>query len=333
MSMMSFIRNRPRLTGVLSLTVVSSVAAYLGKRRLDESCPRVPITEIPKSSACRKLVEGTGETTTQTPWGMEKSTLLASWPGGDKTRWIPSFAALQVEVPVSVLAGYGAFRDNDNDDNKDDAYHLMQNLVAAFLDARAAGPEAWLLDEAVPPLSFAPASLLFGDQTSLAAFMLGTWSSTRGTFIQPLALPREAPEPSAEFPSNRDVIEGSRTDTAGAVMYWNFPEGMVGTVDKAASYGFPWRFMQGGFQEFIVEKLSDEKARVTWVMVECSNLHPLGQSTRDFKKSPRLSYEVHILYAQSLLYNAVEQLKKSQSSGLNLSGTGRKESTKTIVYA
>ncbi|RHZ64943.1 uncharacterized protein CDV56_108624 [Aspergillus thermomutatus] len=308
MNIITLMQNRPRLTGVVSLAVAGSIVAYLGKRRLDRSCPRVPITQLPKSSACRNLVES-GEAGPKTVWGMEKSALLASWSGGDKTRWVPSFAALQADVPISLLAGYGAFH-SEHDGDKDDAHHLMQNLVAAFLDARAAGPEAWFLDKEVPPLSFAPGSLLFGDQASLGAFMLGTWSTTRETSVHPQALGPKAPEPSSEFPSNRDAIQDSPTDTAGAVIYWKFPDVLVRTVDKAASYGLPWRFMDGGFQEFIVEKVSDEKARVTYISVECSNLHPRGQSTRDFKMFPWLAYEAHVLYAQLLWHNTVMQLHK-----------------------
>ncbi|PKX88191.1 uncharacterized protein P174DRAFT_516539 [Aspergillus novofumigatus IBT 16806] len=254
MNIITFMQNRPRLTGVVSLAAAGSiVAAYLGKRRLDRSYPRVSIKELPKSSACRNLVESS-EAVPKSVWGMEKSALLASWSGGNQTRWVPSFAALQADVPVSLLAGYGAFDSEQSNTEKDDAHHLMQNLVAAFLDARAAGPEAWFLDKEVPPLSFAPGSLLFGDQGSMGAFMLGTWSTNQKSSIQPHALGPEAPEPCSEFPSNRDAIQDSPTDTAGAVMYWKFPDGLVRTVDKAASYGLPWRFMDGGFQEFIVER-------------------------------------------------------------------------------
>ncbi|KAF7177803.1 hypothetical protein CNMCM7691_006237 [Aspergillus felis] len=310
MNIITFMQNRPRLTGVVSLAAAGTlVAAYLGKRRLDRSCPRISITELPKSSACRNLVEN-GEAVPKSVWGMEKSALLTSWSGGDKTRWVPSFAALQADVPVSLLAEYGAFHSEKSNAEKDDAHHLMHNLVAAFLDARSAGPEAWFLDKEVPPLSFAPGSLLFGDQATMGAFMLGTWSTNRKTSIQPQALGPEAPEPCSEFPSNRDAIQDSPTDTAGAVMYWKFPDGLVRTVDKAASYGLPWRFMDGGFQEFIVEKVSDETARVTYISVECSNLHPGRQSTRDFKMLPWLAYEVHVLYAQLLWHNTVMQLQK-----------------------
>ncbi|KAL5044731.1 hypothetical protein BDW71DRAFT_198841 [Aspergillus fruticulosus] len=101
--------------------------------------------------------------------------------------------ALQVDVPVSLLSG----------------------------------PEAWLPDEKVPPLSFAPGSLLFGDQANMGAFMLGTW------ILRP-----DIPEPCSEIPSNGEAI-GDRP---------------MGTAGTAASYGLLWRLMDGEFREFIVEK-------------------------------------------------------------------------------
>lgn len=312
-STMDFVRNHPRLTGLASLTVLGGMVSYLGKRHLDKSCPRVSVPDIPRSSACRNLLERTGEPTSHTAWGMGKSTLLDTWSGsygGDKTRWVPSFAALQVDVPTSLLAGYRASSSKD-DAEKHDTSHLMQNLVAAFLDARAARPEAFFLDEAVPPLFFAPGSLLFGKRTSLGAFMLGTWSSTTGIPLRTPVLPSAAPQPTSEFPTNREIILGDPKDAAGAVMSWKFPEGLVSTVDKVASYGFPWRLVQGGYQEFIVEKVSDETVRVTYVIVECSDLHPRGQPARNFKSLPWLAYEVHVLYAQSLLYNTVRHLEKT----------------------
>ncbi|PWY64254.1 hypothetical protein BO70DRAFT_347139 [Aspergillus heteromorphus CBS 117.55] len=306
---MTFIKARPRLTAILSVAAFGSVAIYFTRRHFDRSCPRIPITDLPQSSACRYLLERAGESPTQKPWGMETSTLLASWSGGDKTHWVPSFTAHQVEVPLSLLAGYGASSNQDNV-AKHDAHHLMQNFVAAFLDARATGPEATFLDKSRPSLSFMPASMLFGDRAFPGAFMLGTWSSTTGASIQPLDLPSDAIKPVSEFFSNRDVIQGSEVDTAGAVMYWKFPDGLVKSVDQAASYGCPWRLMEGGFQEFIVERVSDEKARLTYVTIECSNIHPEGQATRDFKRLPWVLYEAHVLYAQSLLAKAISQLGK-----------------------
>ncbi|KAH8700932.1 hypothetical protein BGW36DRAFT_460013 [Talaromyces proteolyticus] len=314
--MTTIIRSRLGLTAsFVTLAALGGVFAYLGKQRFDHSCPRISITEVPKSSACRKLVEQTGEQITShtTSWGIQHSTLLKPWPPGndeDKTRWIPSFAALRAEIPVSLLAEYGRCR-HECENKKHDAEYLMRNLVAAFLDARAAGLEARLMDRGVPPLSFAPASLLFGDKSGPGAFMLGTWSTTLGKSLELPDLPSGAPEPSSEFPSNKDVVEASSIDTAGAVIYWRFPDSLFNAVDRAASFGMPWRLMEGGFQEFIVEKISDEMAVVTYVMVECSNLYPRGQSVKDFKMMPKLFYEAHVLYAQSLLYNTVKQLHKS----------------------
>ncbi|KAA8647425.1 uncharacterized protein ATNIH1004_006118 [Aspergillus tanneri] len=61
-------------------------------------------------------------------------------------------------------------------------------------------------------------------------------------------------------------------------------------MDRATSYDWPWRVMEGRYQEFVIENASDDKAKIAWAIVECSNLHPEGQSTRDFKK---LAYELH----------------------------------------
>ncbi|KAE8148864.1 hypothetical protein BDV25DRAFT_157324 [Aspergillus avenaceus] len=313
--MTNFMRHRSLLTGALTIVAVSSAIVYLTKRRLNQSCPRVSITDLPKPSACRNLLDTTWEVTTPTPWGLTKSTLLSSWSGRDKTHWVSSFVALQAEVPISQLAEYGAFScDNGSNNNKSDARHLMQNLVAAFLDARATGPETWFLDRAVPPLSFEPSTHLFGRSKTMGAFMLATWDSGQGISVKLSDLPSGATKPVTEFCSNEGFTrDAGSTDIAGAVIYWRFPDGLVGAVDKAVSYGLPWRLMQGGFQEFIVEKVSDEKARVTYVCVECTDLHPGGQHERDFKMLPWLFYEAHVLYAQVLWSKTLKQLERSQS--------------------
>ncbi|GKZ34877.1 hypothetical protein AbraIFM66950_005274 [Aspergillus brasiliensis] len=307
--MATFIRHRPLLTGALTIVTISGAVAYFTKRRLNKSCPRIAITELPTASVCRHLIETPSETTTPTPFGATKSTLLSSWSGGDKTYWVPSFVAVQAEVPLSRLSQYGRFS-HDNDYKKQDAHSLVKNLVAAFLDARATGLETSVLDRDVPPLSFTPSSRLFGRPSKMGAYMLGTWDAERGLNFRPSDLPSDAPKPVTEFCSNEESVRnGGALDTAGAVMYWMFPKALVDGVDRAASYGLPWRLMEGGFQEFIVEKVSDEKARITYVCVECTNLHPGGQQKRDFKMLPWLLYEAHVLYAQILWSKTVRRLR------------------------
>lgn len=318
MTVLSFIQSQPRLIcAVLALSSLGA-AAYLGKRKLDQTCPRVPVTALPSPGACHNLIEGRRKTTAAPAWGLETPAVVSSGLGGeDKTHWTPSFAALQVEVPLSVLAAYGPLDGEDDEKHTSterDAFRLMQAFVAAFIDARAAGPEAWLLDKEVPPLSFAPASQLFGDKSGLGAFVLDTWSTGRGKCVLPLSLPQDAPQPVSEFPRNTTAANcGDDTDMAGTVMYWRFADRTVRMTDKAASCGLPWRLMEGGFQEFIVEKVSEETARLTYACVEFANLHPGGQSTRNFKKPPWLAYELHVLYAQFLLYRTLRRLRHSHS--------------------
>lgn len=314
LSPLGLLNGQPRLTcGLVLLGAFGAAVAYWTKRQLDQAYPRISVTALPSTSACRSLIETTGQATTKTAWGLRNSRLLASWPGGnDKSHWIPSFAALQVELPVALLAGYGTSPRNNDDDTgtATDASSLMHKFVAAFIDARAAGPERWLLDRDVPPLSFAPGSHLFGSEVGTGAFVLDTWSTARRKYVQSNPLPESAPQPVAEFSEAEDtVLRSGVTDAAGMVMYWRFPAKLVDSVDKAASYGLPWRLMQGGFQEFIVEKVTDQTARVTYVCVESADLHPRKQQERDFKRLPWLAYELHVFYAQILLYRALRRLR------------------------
>ncbi|KAL5046574.1 hypothetical protein BDW71DRAFT_181918 [Aspergillus fruticulosus] len=313
--MASLLQAKLRLTTSLSILAFGgTIAIYLSKRRLEELYPRVPITQLPKSSACRNLIESS-EQAPESPWGTDKSVLFSAWPGlsgsgGEKrkTHWMTSFVALQVDVPVAQLEGYGQ-------NSSGDAYGLSRSLLSAFLDARAKGVEARFLDRGVPPISFAPGSLLFGRGGSMGAFMLGDWSSRRRTPLeQPYLTPGTA-HPVSEFPSREQVIatsnKNTELDTAGTVLYWKFPGRLIDLVNKAAAYGLPWRLMDGGFQEFIVERISGETARVTYVTVECGDMYPGGRRERDFKKIPWLFYEMHVAYAQILLWKTMKQLGRS----------------------
>ena len=65
-------------------------------------------------------------------------------------------------------------------------------------------------------------------------------------------------------------------------------------MDKAAKYGFPWRYMVGGFQEVIVEDLpgqldesGEQLVRITHATAEVWDLHPLGQKEADKKIIPK----------------------------------------------
>ncbi|KAL4942732.1 hypothetical protein BDV06DRAFT_191548 [Aspergillus oleicola] len=213
---------------------------------------------------------------------------------------MPSFVALQVYVPIAQLDRYGDFQ-KDERTNTTDAYPLAQILMRAFLQGRATGPEAWFLDRDVPPFTSTLGTHIFG-RKEFGAFMLGIWCLKRQAPFSPPALPAESPPPPSEFPSNEDIISRATathdTDAAGTVIYWTFPRSLVNAVNRLSVNGLSWRLMDGGFQEFIVEKLSDETARVTYVTLECSNLYPdsgsleSGSREMDFRKLPWCFHEM-----------------------------------------
>ncbi|KAB5547249.1 hypothetical protein GE09DRAFT_204491 [Coniochaeta sp. 2T2.1] len=328
MTILTTLQSHPKLTVAVSVSVTLLTAAYLAKRQLNSLCPRVPLSSLPPSSAIRNLISTAEEHSTQapSPWGLTTSPLLPSWSSttnslsGEKTsHTIHSFLALQTTIPISLLSDYPlASKDDDNDN----AYPLTQALLSSFLSARSTGPEArFFLDVDVPPLpiSFSsPGAHLFGrpNPGGLGAFLLGTWSTARNISVSPTTttLPADVPRPPTAFPSNKiRVAEDEKTDAAGAVMYWRAPPRQVEAVDRLAARGMPWRMMEGGYQEWIVERLegdgSGREARVTYVTVETGSLYPPGQGKRDWKKMPWWMYQLHVAYAQWLLWKTLRRLR------------------------
>ncbi|KAK4183427.1 hypothetical protein QBC35DRAFT_478168 [Podospora australis] len=306
---------------IAAVSALAAVASYLATRTLTRTSRRVPLACLPESSAVKNFVQNSGERIDQDAFGLEgHSRLLSPWAPSNHimsepvhpTLWLPTFVALQIDVPLSVLHNYRLQHPHDSKQD-DDTLHLAQKLLAAFLDARASDPEAFFLDKNVPPLQFTPGHRLFGKDRArpAGAFLLNAWSSSGRKPVQPAAnLPDSAPTPVSEFPSNQSALSAAE-DAAGAVMYWTCAKSVTDPVDTAASYGLPWRIINGGFQEFIVERVSEDRVRLTYVTVEVSNLHPRGKAERDFKKLPWLLYELHVLYAQWLLYNTVRRLASS----------------------
>ncbi|KAK1826275.1 hypothetical protein QBC39DRAFT_23628 [Podospora conica] len=295
------------LRGALSIAGLSAVTFYIVRRKLETACRRVPIATLPKSSACRNFVEQASSATTSnslTAWGLGQTRLLPSWPPGNDddddsmTHWIPSFVVVQMELPA-------------DSDAHDDMLPLAKKLLACFLDARAAGPEPWVLDRGVPPLKFAPGHPLFGTTPEPGAFLLGTWSTMSGESVDPLALPDSAPRPVAAFPSNRDVVK-QRCDevpAAGSVLYWR--AGQIGVRGLSRTAGLArlwWRFPEGGFQELIVERVADDKLRVSYVSAEVGPCRQ-AEGVAELGRLAGFLYEVHVMYAQCLLSGAARRLR------------------------
>jgi hypothetical protein len=315
--------------GALTFSSAGIITAYICKQWLDHSYPRISISKVSRLSACRQLVDKACDSASDTDmpkaWGADNAGLLSSWSeansGDRKDRWLSSYVAVQLDVPLALLASYTSEPNQAKPNKCDNKTHttddMTRNLIKAFLEARSNGPDGWLIDRNVPAVAFTPGSHLFGDSDGLSAFMFGSWSSRSNISIHPSGLPKEAPLPSSFFPSNEELIASqgsSLPESTGTVIYWRVPSGWTNTLNHVAAYGWPWRLMDGGFQEFIVERISDETVRVTYITVECSDLRPSDQATNDFKRPPWLLYEAHVLYAQSLLFRTVQQLKKTHST-------------------
>jgi len=302
---------------------------------------------------------------------LQRIPLLAAWPGTGaddnitniKTHHITSFVALQAEIPASFLEGYVSTRtsakshhthqtDLTPTENSITTSHLAQNFLTAFLDSIANNPERWFLnDKNLPPLSLKPGTQIAGRRNPnsglFAAFILGTWSSTYGAKrslnTDLSALPADTPRlPVTEFPSNEDAISSvgpsdGQEDAAGAVFYYSFTEGFVRAIDKFTSWaGLPWGMLEGGYQEFIVERVpgKDDMVRLSYVPVECAALAGFSSDSRSSttigesltgqsddgeegnkgypKRLPGILYEAHVLYAQFLLWKTIRHLRRQK---------------------
>ncbi|KAK0738194.1 hypothetical protein B0T18DRAFT_311322, partial [Schizothecium vesticola] len=298
------------LGGALSVVSLTAATLFVVRHRLEKTCRRVPLSSLPRSSACRNFVENSASATTSVSpkaWGLDQTRLLPSWPPGEDrgpiTHWIPSFVAVQMDLPEEILSANSRIPETSGD-----VLPLAKSLLAAFLDARAAGPEPWILDRDVPSLSFAPGHRLFGVTPEPGAFLLGTWSNVSGEHIDPLAVPDSAPRPVAAFPSNRELVKqgGSEVPAAGSVLYWRAGQVGVKLLDWVAGLAFP----EGGFQELIVERVADGKVRVSYVSAEVTTCRQEeGQKEQsELRRLPWPLYELHVMYAQSLLAGAARQL-------------------------
>lgn len=68
----------------------------------------------------------------------------------------------------------------------------------------------------------------------------------------------------------------------------------------------------------VVERVSEQMMRVTYVSVEAGDMHLGGDSEGEggnFGRSPWLLYEMHVRYAQSLLLGAVKGFEGRDGNG------------------
>ncbi|KAH6658266.1 hypothetical protein BKA67DRAFT_557557 [Truncatella angustata] len=302
---MAFIRRRPLISLSTGLCALGGSWLYVRARDLERKCPSISVQQIPRGSACQHFIETVGEPLGTTLNSSYQPRLVAAWTGTRRDRWVPYCVAIQKEVPLSIFSAYGT--------EENDAKSLATQLMRAFCDARAKRPESvHLFKDDIVCSSFEPGTPLYGKANGLSTNVLGVWSMRGGSDISPPSVSLSRSYPVAEFPTNEEAIRTASGDSAGIVTFWSFPSHVASVADKAASYGYPWRFMLGGFHELIVEKSSEDTARITYVMLECYHLYPNGQAEPDFKTTPQWTQKLHRLYAQDLLEKAVQHIDLCQ---------------------
>lgn len=82
---------------------------------------------------------------------------------------------------------------------------------------------------------------------------------------------------------------------------WNPTFQIVNFFEKASSYGYPWRMMNGGIHEILITKKSQDEYDV-WF----STVHEYNDK-RDGKLIPNWVQSLHRNYARLLLYLATKQ--------------------------
>ncbi|EJD49614.1 hypothetical protein AURDEDRAFT_182763 [Auricularia subglabra TFB-10046 SS5] len=314
------------------------VGLYIYRANGERRYPARSLTELPRASAIRTLFEEGSEPIAPSYTCTAPQPVRVNPPG----RWLPTFVALSYTMPRARLEAYARARLHLPDPptsatERLDAQTLMHAAATAYFDAIPHRPEVRLglrpsqvfdpRDGEVP--SDARAALRPGYALWDHSFTIfGSWSTKPPSAVD--ATPVDATvaaggayPPPCSMPSNfaRARPAGAQeTDAAGAVLYWRFDKltdpKAIEIGDKIASYGYPWRFMVGGFHELIVEDVpernerGEELVRITYALTEAYDLHPLGKKEDDKKTVPGWTLAFHRDYARSMLHETITQIEK-----------------------
>lgn len=306
------------------------VGLYIYRSRGERRYPARTLTELPHASAIRTLFEEGTEPTAPSYTCTAPQPVRVS-PAG---RWLPTFVAPSYTMPRARLEAYARARLQLPSDTPDrlDAQTLLHAAAAAYFDAIPHRPEV--------RLGLRPARVFDGEEPARgdvrAALAPGTrlWERSFSVFGSWATAPRAAVDaapvdavvaaggtypPPCTMPSNAARVANGPGDAAGAVLYWRFDQltdpKLTEVFDKMAQYGYPWRFMIGGFHELIVQDLpernerGEELVRVTYALTEAYDLHPLGKKEEDKKTVPKWTLTFHRDYARSMLHGTIAQIE------------------------
>ncbi|KZW02831.1 hypothetical protein EXIGLDRAFT_744348 [Exidia glandulosa HHB12029] len=313
MSFRAALSRRKPLLVAGAIGVVGALGVHFYRAAGERKYPPLALHDLPRDSAIRTLFEQHGVPTEPTRACTARQPVLVAPFDADadtRTRWAPTVVALSHTMPRAKLERYAI--DRLKLEAKPDVHTLLYAAATAYLDALAHRPEVrlGLRRTALPRFADAREAFMHRGTYVWDFNAYGTWSGAVALEVQ---VTREGTfEPPSAMPSTG----GTGSDAAGALLYWRFDRltspKVVDFVDKAAAWGYPFRFMVGGWHELIVEDLpGGDRVRITYVLTEVYDLHPLGKIEEDKKIVPKWTLDLHRDYARSMLKGVVAQIESS----------------------
>jgi hypothetical protein len=312
-----FIRQNSFIACGLAMVVGSSAGLHYYRASGERRYPACTLEKLPRASVIRTMFEEQNVPTNPTRTCTAQQPVLVASPGGSRNdelqRWLPTFVALSYIMPRAELERYAVTRLKLQlkPGERIDVQTLMYAAATAYLDAIPRRPEVKLRlrESEVSKIPLLDARTALYPGTYLWKFnALGHWhyvpdhSPLLAAAVSPAALhlvdvDHGSFEPPCAVATNITQV-GDTNESAGALLHWRFDRlvdpRLVEFVDAAASYGYPWRFMIGGFHELIVEDLPGERneigeelVKITYALTEVYELHPLGQKEQDKKIIPK----------------------------------------------
>ncbi|EJU04868.1 hypothetical protein DACRYDRAFT_114190 [Dacryopinax primogenitus] len=299
------------------LPFAGAVVYTYASRKLAKDFPDIPIQQLPEGSFTRRIMEESSARGLAR-WGREGS--------GDKDR--PLYAAYtdiyQTTIPRSSLESYGARLLEGPLSRK--AYET-DSFTHAFLNSGLMSRHRRLMstkrDEREQRGVFEPGQEAMGGTMWVLRSTAG--DSSAPTAPSTTAAQRQSAldslPPDVQPPSSVPSATGAPNGIGSTVFFWRMPASIVSTCDTLASYGYPWRFMLGGYHELLVEEAQAPSAKTEagagagagadepMLRVTFTSAHVYERLQGDGKTIPGFGRAMHALFGRALLASAKRRIE------------------------